>query len=464
MGKDVTQQEGWFDWAIALVSAILFIAVISINGFPFLLTDTIRYAGIQPGLSDSPILLNQVMRPFFSAAGLWGPAILGIVATSYTLGRLASISELRSVRWFFPVLSVASLQYLYAGMVSTEIWFFVALGLIVTWVLSPKVVWTDLALISIGSVAHSTLLPISAGALVLMLAFFFQGWRRILLALGALVVGTSAEWIVHKVVLGDEPPMRYTYLAGEILSNQIEVYEQFCIESPRETLCREPYNSFISKQRSDPKHSARIDRKFTPSRTQLFVWGPTSFWGFDSMLPSKHRLTRAENEAAGAKLWSYSVQNHAITLFQALPAKALAFWSVKAPGVFVSFDTWYADTRIKPYSDQIDYALTGFEHSLQARGILNNWHYRKMTTFVMHTMIIMGLIAPIFLIFLAEQSIWRLSIVFAGFFVGNFFTVSLTGSIIGRYLERAVFFCGLNALILFAAIFIALRTRGFRRI
>ena len=56
--------------------------------------------------------------------------------------------------------------------------------------------------------------------------------------------------------------------------------------------------------------------------------------------------------------------------------------------------------------------------------------------------------APFILFILAPGTVWRLSLVFAGFVVGNFALVSVAGAIVGRYIERASIFAGLNGTLL----------------
>lgn len=443
-----------FDLRVFLIALALFLGAVLVNGFPFIITDTIRYGGMLPGLSDAPVLLNQVMQPLFAVAGLWGPALLNMCAAAYVLARLATLPGLREVWFLLPAVSLVSLQYVYAGMVSTEIWTFITLGLMACLMQDKRVRLLDVVLIAIGALGHATMFLISFGGLGLMLIFFAASWPRIIIVAITILAAAQTERGVFQASLPDDVPMRYTYISGEILSHHPHIYTAFCKAEPDGRFCQEPYAGFIHDLRADPANADRIDRVFKGKRAQLFIWGADSFWSENSALPPEHRMSRVENEVAGQELWSFALRNHLGAFFEVMPAKAVSFWHYPPPGIWLSFDTWFSDTRIRLHRETIDQALAGYEGTLQDQGALLHWHYRRVSQLAMQASIVVGLIAPLVLIFIARDAIWRLSFVFAGFVVGNFATISVAGAIVGRYTERAVVFAGLNGALLIAALLV----------
>lgn len=455
-GRDV------FCLRVFLASLFLFAAVVAFNGFPLLITDSIRYSGATPGRADAPLMLNFIMRLPYAIGGLWAPALLGMLATSYAAGRIAALDQFKPLRSFlpilFPALFLVTVLYIYAGMVGTELWFFVTMALITTVFLSRKVMLLDLVLIAIGAFSHASMFLISLGAVALLVIFFLRTWPRAPWVVAALIVGFTSEALIYKATVADQGRLRYVYAAGEILSNQFHIYEDYCVAKPEAQLCTAPYRDFINTERANPSRPKAIDKAFD-GETQLFIWGPTSFWTPESRLSPELKLTRQEAEILAHDLWSYALRHHAGTLIGAFPAKAKAYWKADTPGFWVDFTTWTKDPRSSSYSEQLLKSLEGYEGSMQERGLFDNWHYQRASYLLSRPVIVIGLLAPLLLIFISTGPVWRLAAVFSGYVAGNFVTIAITGAIIGRYMDRSYVFLGLNCLLILVALwpFIAAR-------
>lgn len=440
--------SGEVQWPVFALCLALFAGAVAVNGFPFLITDTLRYGGALPGLPDAPVLLNFVMQAPFALAGFWGSAAAGMLAAAYAAARLATHPALRNGWLLFPLLALVSLQYLYAGMIGTEIWCFIALALIAAQTEGRKIWLLDIALIGIGALSHNSLMAVSLGAIGLTLALFPRHWPKLAAALAGVLVAMVAEKAIFALTLPGETPMKYTYISGEILSNHPHIREGFCAEQPEALFCVSPYAEYIEARRAAPENQDKIDRKFPLMASQPFVWGPNSFWTHDSLLPVEDRMTQAENEAAGKALWDYALRNHFGSFLAVMPTKIQRFWQFMPPGIFARFDTWYADERKHRHAEAWEPALAGYHDSLQAQGLFLNWRYQRASQILVRTMAVVGLLTPLVLLFAARSEVWRLSVLFAGFFVGNLAAVSIAGAIVGRYVERAYPFLGLNCVLL----------------
>lgn len=432
----------------AFVTAALCLLAVGVNGFPFLITDSLRYVGALPGLPYAPTLLNAVNQLPYALLGFWGAAIVGITAAAYTMGRLAVLAPLGHHPWLLGALALPGLLVLYAGTVSTEVWTFVSLGLIAAQVGARRLSLPDLVLVGIGALSHHSMLAIALGGAGLACVLFPRRWLRFALLAAAMLLASLAERAIHAIALGDTPQMRYTYIAGEILSHHPHVLDRYCEARPQARFCTDPYAAFIEAQRSLPENADRIDRTFALMRTQLFIWGPSSFWGHASALPPAERLTLAEAEAAAADLWSYTLRHHFLDLLGMIPAKAAAFVRFDAPGIFAAFDTWHADPRQRAHEATWAPALAGYDGSLQAEGLFLDWRFQRLCTLARDVIVVVGLLAPVVLLVIGTSFTLRLSLLFAGFFVGNFAAVAIASAIVGRFIERALMFPALNCLLL----------------
>ncbi|MCH9806921.1 MAG: hypothetical protein K0U74_04250 [Alphaproteobacteria bacterium] len=437
-----------FDMRAAGSCLLIFVTSVAINGYPFLITDTIRYAGLIPSLSDSPVTLNVVNSLPYAMLGMWGAAIVHMLAASYAIGRLATLPQFSGHWYIFPIVAVLTCQYIYAGLIGTEIWAFIGLALIARLSEGRRLILLDLVLIGIAAISHNTLVAISFGAAFLVVFFFWSSWPRVLAAALAIGACIALEAIAFSQLLPNEPRMKYIFISGEILSNHHHIYKAYCKAAPTATLCQPPYSTFIASQRARPDHQERIDRKFIGKRSQLFIWGEDSFWADNSRLPTEQRLTRTQNEQAGRELWLFARRNYLWSFFEVFPAKAQAYWSYLPPALWFSDRSWKSDSRINVHWPKIEEALSGYEGSLQNKGAYMNWRYRRLSLLIVQALIVVGLLAPVVLLLVAPGNVARLSVVFAGFVIGNFATCAVAGAIVGRYMERVYPFCAYNVALL----------------
>jgi len=423
-----------------------------INGFPFLITDTIRYAGAIPGAPHAQALFNFVMRAPFTLAGFWGLAGASMVATAYTMARLGALAWFKNRAFVFPIIALASVQYIYAGMASTETWAFVCLGLIVAMAATRGFCVLDVALIVLGAVSHMSMSYIAAGALVVAIVLFPKRWAPLVVA-GAAVLGANlADKALSAALTHSTAVVRYQHLGAEILCHHYHVYEAYCASNGDNKLCQEPIASFIREKRQIRRELGGFDRDYRPGMGRRFVFGKTSFWSESSDLPREHRLSLEEAERSAKELASYAIRNHPFEIIEAMPAKALTYWRTQPPGAFVSFMTWRGDPHFAPYQAPIDRALVGYDRSLQAHGLLTNGRYLRLNQLAAHLLIVAGLIAPLLLLAMRSFGAMRVALLAAILFVGNFAAVAAFGGVIGRYLERVYPLLGFNAA-LFCVVF-----------
>ena len=317
--------------------AVLFVALVAllisptlVNGFPFVMDDSIAYSGQGVNWMRSKSAAVAA-APLYRWIGYWGLPVLNSLAGASAWILLCRSFGIKRSAWLALPLSLLSLQPTYASAVIVDIWFFPAiLFLIVAFRQSSPL----LAIVSgILLSAHGTglLLAVPFG---LAAALVFR--RAAYLVILGLAVGTT---LVVTVALDskyypDMPRLGKTFVASRLFSVHPELLGRECERSGATTLCEAKI--IVEQARAAPNGAERRD----------------FFWDVAQALSPRFDLVAFEREHAGAII----LDGLSWKPWETIKVVAADFFSFYTPG------TWF-DFRADLHEPMPD----AYYHSLQYR-------------------------------------------------------------------------------------------------
>lgn len=345
--------------AEALLFLALFLLLLLpalLNGFPFVMDDSIAYSGQGVNWMRSKTAAVAA-APLYGIVGYWAlPIINAAIAASawISLGRTFPAGRLAFAA--IP-LSVLALQPIYASAVIVDIWFF---GAIVFSIGAMKRSSPFLALLAgILLTAHgSGLILFTPFAIVAAIAF--RSVRHLLFAVlsiaTALVVTTALDMKYYP----DMPRLEKTFLASRLFSADPALLRRECERSGDHALCDGA--AFIERIRPLPENAGRRDL----------------FWDMQSRLQPGFDLAGFE-------------RNHALPIIlDGIRSEPLAFASLIAAD-FVSF--YLPETKFD-FTARLNEAMPpAFAQSSQARGVMETAAARGTATVLRYLLYLTAVLA-----------------------------------------------------------------------
>lgn len=251
--------------------AALFVSLVTIlllpawlNGFPFVMSDSIAYSGQGVNWMRSKTAAVAI-APLYRIFGYWALPLVNAVLTAAAWLVLTRLFGLGRIAFLAIPLAVLALQPLYASAVIVDIWFFcaIAFGLgAMVWSSPFLALATGILLSAHGS---GTLLFVPFAILA---AILFRKPRFLIvasLAVGCAIAITAAlDARYHP----DQPRLEKTFLASRLFSAFPDLLRDECARSGSEVLCRGADR--VEALRQMPEHAGRRDffweltREFRP--------------------------------------------------------------------------------------------------------------------------------------------------------------------------------------------------------
>lgn len=224
-----------------------------LNGFPFVMSDSIAYSGQGVNWMRSKTAA-VAMAPLYGLLGYWALPLANAILTAAAWLVLAHLFGIGRAIFVAIPLAVLALQPLYASAVIVDIWFFCAViaGIAAMRWSSPFLALVTGILLS----AHGSGVLLFA-PLVLAAAIAFRAPR--FLAYGALAIVTA--FVVTAALdmrhYADKPRLEKTFLASRIFSAYPDLLRNECSKSGAEILCRAAAR--VEQLRAVPEYADRRD-------------------------------------------------------------------------------------------------------------------------------------------------------------------------------------------------------------
>lgn len=240
--------------------AALFLALVAIlllpawlNGFPFVMSDSIAYSGQGVNWMRSKTAA-VAMAPLYDLLGYWALPVVNALLTAAAWLVLARLFGFGRLAFLILPLSVLALQPLYASAVMVDIWFFaaIAFGL-------AAMVWSSpfLALVTgILLSAHGSGILLFAPFAVLA-AILFRKPRFLVyagVAVGSALVVTTALDMRHH---SNQPRLEKIFFAARLFSAFPDLLADECRRSGNQVLCTAAER--VDALRQMPEHAGRRD-------------------------------------------------------------------------------------------------------------------------------------------------------------------------------------------------------------
>jgi hypothetical protein len=251
--------------------ATLFLSLVAIlllpawlNGFPFVMSDSIAYSGQGVNWMRSKTAAVAI-APLYRLLGYWALPSVNVVLAAAAWLALARVFHFGRLAFLAIPLAILALQPLYASAVIIDIWFFcaVAFGLGAMVWSSPLLALVTGILLSAHGSGILLFLPFA-----ILAALVFRRPRFLVfsaLAVGCAVAVTAAlDMRYHP----DQPRLEKTFFASRLFSAFPELLRDECMRSDDDVLCRGAGR--VEALRAMPEHAGRRDffweltREFQP--------------------------------------------------------------------------------------------------------------------------------------------------------------------------------------------------------
>ena len=251
--------------------AALFLALVAIlllpawlNGFPFVMSDSIAYSG--QGVNWMRSKTSAVaIAPLYRVLGYWALPVANAILAAAAWLVLARLFALGRLAFLAIPLAILALQPLYASAVIVDIWFFCAVvfGF-------GAMVWSSPFLALLAGIllsAHGSGILLFVPSAILA-ALVFRRLRFLIfaaLAVGCAIAVTAALDLRYHP---DQPRLEKTFFASRLFSAFPDLLRDECARSGDEVLCRGAER--VEALRAMPEHAGRRDffweltREFQP--------------------------------------------------------------------------------------------------------------------------------------------------------------------------------------------------------
>lgn len=224
-----------------------------LNGFPFVMSDSIAYSGQGVNWMRSKTAAVAV-APLYGLLGYWALPLANAVLTAavwLVLARLFGMG--RSILVSLP-LALLALQPVYASAVIIDIWFFCAVifGVAAMRWSSPFLALVTGILLS----AHGSGVVLFA-PFVLLAALAFRAPRFVIHGALAIVTALAVTAALDMRYYPDKPRLEKTFFASRLFSAYPDLLREECRRSGANVLCRAATR--VEELRAMPQHAGRRD-------------------------------------------------------------------------------------------------------------------------------------------------------------------------------------------------------------
>ncbi|MCZ8180456.1 MAG: hypothetical protein O9309_15650 [Rhizobium sp.] len=263
-------------------TALMFLSLVALfllpawlNGFPWVMDDSIAYSG--QGVNWMRAKTAAVLvAPLYGLIGYWALPVFNAVVNAAAWLLLIRNFDLRAY-WLVLPLAVLALQPLYTSAVLVDAWFFAAVVFLIVSIRSKSPFLALSAGILFSGHASGLIL---ACVLTVLVALFF-GIRKAgvmpVLAIGTAIVVSS---FLNAKYYPDTPSLSRTFLAARLFSVKPELLRLECERTSQKVLCEAA--DLIETIRHQPENAGRRD----------------FFWDLMRAFPGRFELAAFERDHA----------------------------------------------------------------------------------------------------------------------------------------------------------------------
>jgi hypothetical protein len=261
---------------IGLSLVALFLLPALLNGFPWVMDDSIAYSG--QGVNWMRAKTAAVLiAPLHGLIGYWALPVFNAAVNAAAWLLLIRSFHLRSY-WLVLPLAVLALQPLYTSAVLVDSWFFAAVVFLIVSVRKNSPFLALFAGILFSGHASGLIL---ASVLALLIAIFFGIRKAIVMPVLAIVTTVGVSSFLDAKYFPETPSLGRTFLAARLFSVQPVLLRAECERSNTAVLCDAA--SLIETIRERPENAGRRDffwdvmRAF-PDRFELATFERDHAW------------------------------------------------------------------------------------------------------------------------------------------------------------------------------------------
>lgn len=263
-------------------TALMFLSLVALflmpawlNGFPWVMDDSIAYSG--QGVNWMRAKTAAVLvAPLYGVIGYWALPVFNAVVNAAAWLMLIRSFDLRAY-WLVLPLAVLALQPLYTSAVLVDAWFFAAVVFLIVSIRSKSPFLALSAGILFSGHASGLML---AGVLTVLVALFFGVRKAGVMPVLAIATAIVVSSFLNAKYYPDTPSLSRTFLAARLFSVKPELLRLECDRSSEKVLCEAA--DLIETIRHRPENAGRRD----------------FFWDLMRAFPDRFELAAFERDHA----------------------------------------------------------------------------------------------------------------------------------------------------------------------